>query len=57
MLGCHNINHNSGVHEPSLENKNSNNFQLFNDADVKVIESQMPQNTKGSKNATMKGKA
>lgn len=58
LLECHEINHNLGVHEPSLENKNSNNFQLLNDAQhVEVIESWMPQNIEGSRNATMKGNA
>ena len=36
-----------GLHKPSLENRNFNNFQLFNDEDVEVIGTQMPQHVKG----------
>ena len=44
-----------GLHKLSLESRNLNNCQLFNDEYVEVIELQMPQNVEDSRNMSMKG--
>ena len=46
-----------GLHGPSLESRNFNHFQLFNDEDVEVIGIQMPQNIEGSRDMNMRGEA
>ena len=43
LLGCR------GLRGPSLGSRNFNNFQLFNDEDVEVIGTQMPQHVEGSR--------
>ena len=42
------------LHGPSLGSRNFNNFPLFNDEDVEVIGTQMPQNVKGSRDMSMR---
>ena len=42
---------------PLLGSKNFNNFQLFNDKDVEVIEIQMSQNAEGSRDMSNRGEA
>ena len=37
-----------GLHGPSLRSRNLNNFGLFNDEDVELIGTQIPQLVKGS---------
>jgi hypothetical protein len=44
-----------GLHGPSLGSRNFNNFQLFNDEDVEVIGTQMPQHVDGNKDMSMRG--
>ena len=46
-----------GLHGPLLGSRNFNHFQLFNDEDVEVIETQMPQNIEGSRDMSMRGEA
>jgi hypothetical protein len=46
-----------GLHGPSLGSRNFNNFQLFNDKDVEVIGTQMPQHVEGSRDMSMRGEA
>ena len=45
-----------GLHIPSLRSKNFNNFQLFNDEDVEVIGTQMPQHVEGNREMSLRGK-
>ncbi len=42
------------VYGPSLENKNFNNFKLFNAEDVEVVGLQMLQNIEGSRNLSIR---
>ena len=57
LLGCRGVNHNSNLHGPSLESINFINFQLFNDEDVEVIGTQMPQHVEGMREMSMRGEA
>ena len=43
------------MHGSSLTSRNFNNFQLFNDEDIEVIGTQMPQNIKDSWNMSIRG--
>ena len=46
-----------GLHGPSLGSRNFNNFQLFNEEDVEVIGTQMPQHIEGSREMSMREEA
>ena len=46
-----------GLHGPLLGSINFHNFQLFNDEDVEVSGTQMPQHIEGSREMDMRGEA
>ena len=41
------------MHGPSLGSRNFNHFQLFNDENVEVIGTQMPQNVESNRDMSM----
>ena len=45
------------LHRPSLGSRIFNHFQLFNNEDVEVIGTQMPQHVEDSKEMSMRGEA
>ena len=44
-----------GLHGPSLGSRNFNNFQLFADENVELINTQMPQNVECSRDVSIRG--